>query len=237
MAKDLTGKRFGRLVVIGRGEDYISPKGKRSIRWLCQCDCGGTALCQTGALEYGTARSCGCSRKKNHRPIIDIRGQRFGRLVAEEFVRVDPKRGVIWKCKCDCGNEIECPTKSLRSGHTKSCGCLKREEASNRKKKHGGTHTRLYNVWNGMRQRCNDPNHKSYKDYGGRGIKVCEEWDDYENFRSWALENGYDANAKFGDCTLDRIDVYGDYCPKNCRWVDQKTQAQNKRPRAKNIAV
>lgn len=96
------------------------------------------------------------------------------------------------------------------------------------KYKHGESHTRLHNVWTGMKQRCNDSRGKEYHRYGGRGIKVCDEWLDYNNFREWAVSNGYDANAQFGQCTLDRIDNDGDYEPNNCRWVSFAQQCSNK---------
>ena len=107
---------------------------------------------------------------------------------------------------------------------------MRDEKIAEVSKKHGKSRkSRLYNVWVGMRQRCNDKNHKSYKNYGGRGIRVCEEWDDFESFEAWALDNGYDKDAPYGECTLDRIDVNGNYEPSNCRWVDAATQARNKR--------
>ena len=80
-----------------------------------------------------------------------------------------------------------------------------------------------------MRQRCNDPNHKSYANYGGRGIKVCDEWNDFTVFEKWAVANGYDEDAPYGECTIDRVDVDSNYQPDNCRWVDLSTQANNKR--------
>lgn len=236
--KDLTGQKFGLLTVVGRGEDYVSPKGNRRPRWICQCECGGVALCQGGNLKSGKVRSCGCLQKKlaRRRAIsapnrkIDITGERFGRLTAIRPVRSESNEGVIWLCVCDCGNEVLEPAKRLRSGGVLSCGCLRKDKIAEVNRKHSKSHkSRLYKVWVGMRQRCKDPNHKSYKNYGGRGIRICKEWDDFEVFEDWAIANGYNPDASYGECTIDRINVDGDYEPTNCRWVDSKTQANNKR--------
>ena len=89
--------------------------------------------------------------------------------------------------------------------------------------------TRLYRIWTDMRTRCNNPHSKNYEYYGKRGISVCSEWDDFEVFQKWAYSNGYKEDAKRGECTLDRIDVNGNYKPSNCRWVNMKTQCQNRR--------
>lgn len=138
------------------------------------------------------------------------------------------------QCRCDCGNVKNILLKSILSGRSTSCGCRSRILSSERRLKHGCTANyhveRLFRVWATMKDRCNNPKCKTYRHYGGRGISVCEEWNkDYLAFRTWAFQNGYDENAKRGECTLDRIDVDGDYCPNNCRWVDIGFQQNNKR--------
>jgi len=165
--------------------------------------------------------------------IIDLTGQRFGRLeVIERHPGGGHKQHVMWRCICDCGKQTTVNGYSLRSGATTSCGCYGREQASETNKKHGGSRReRLYRVWCSMRNRCENPYDKNYEYYGGRGIKVCAEWADYAAFREWALSNGYNPDAPHGQCTLDRIDVNRGYCPDNCRWVDMKAQANNRRPR------
>lgn len=166
--------------------------------------------------------------------LIDLTGQKFGRLVVIERYGIGKKgQDAKWLCRCECGGIAISTGKNLRSGNSKSCGCYKSERISETKKTHGFTQNhkkeRLYKLWVRMRARCSNCNSKDYKYYGGRGISVCKEWDDYNNFRMWALMNGYDANAPHGKCTIDRIDVNGNYEPSNCRWVDMKTQNKNKR--------
>ena len=122
----------------------------------------------------------------------------------------------MWVCKCDCGNTKVINGNNLRQGKSTTCGCSLR--------KHGMRNTRLWNIWDGMMKRCYNPKHMWYKRYGGRGITICDEWlDDHGAFFSWALANGYADHL-----TLDRIDVNGNYCPENCRWVDMKTQHNNR---------
>ena len=166
----------------------------------------------------------------------DLTNQKIGRLTVICQQGRNKDRHILWLCECECGNKIVVSSNALKSGHTQSCGCLQKDNTSKARKKHGasGNHKnveRLYKVWVSMRARCNNPQNKSYQYYGGRGVKVCYEWDDYSNFKSWALENGYDDSANYGDCTIDRIDVNGDYEPSNCRWVDIATQNKNKRAR------
>lgn len=158
----------------------------------------------------------------------DYTNQRFGRLVALERNGSKNNR-VVWKCRCDCGNIVDVVSQDLTRGHTKSCGCLFIETQTKRLTKHNGEHDRLYSVWKTMKKRCENPNCKSYKYYGARGIKVCDEWHDYSAFKEWAYNNGYDDKARKYNCTIDRIDVDGNYEPKNCRWVDMKVQNNNKR--------
>lgn len=157
----------------------------------------------------------------------DITGQRFGRLTAIEPIGKTKAGNIIWRCKCDCGNEKNVSTKFL-GRDTLSCGCLGRERRQAKLQTHGMSRTRLYNVHRTMVGRCTNPNAHEYENYGGRGIKVCNEWRDFEAFAKWALENGY-AEKERGKCTLDRINPNGDYEPSNCRWVTMKTQERNKR--------
>lgn len=160
----------------------------------------------------------------------DKTGRRYGRLVVVEYVYKGK-----WLCKCDCGNETVVPSVNLANGHTKSCGCLNRDVSIAINTKHGGKGTRLYAVWKSMKSRCYNKNERAYSLYGGRGILVCDEWlDDFATFRNWAMENGYDPNAPRGKCTIDRINVNGNYEPSNCRFVDMKTQARNRRPYKQN---
>ena len=167
-------------------------------------------------------------KNNNPNPYIDMTGKKINMLTVMHKA-TSQKGRTMWHCKCDCGNELNVSYANLKKGQY-SCGCAKNKRIGERLTKHGMTDTRLFGVWTTMRERCYKPYHKSYKAYGGRGIRICEEWkNDFKCFYDWAIANGYDENAEFMKCTLDRIDSNGNYEPSNCRFVTMKEQCNNRR--------
>lgn len=156
--------------------------------------------------------------------LIDLTGKKFGRLTV---LKIDKKvrRSYYWLCKCDCGTLKSIKGSHLKDGKIVSCGCYQKELATILGTKHGMSKHKLSKVFDTMKDRCYNPNNKSYKNYGERGIKICEEWlNDNKKFFEWSLNNGYEEGL-----SIDRINVNDNYCPENCRWVNQSQQMRNTR--------
>ena len=190
--------------------------------------------------------------------IIDLTGKKFNRLTVLKRVENNNCGKVCWFCKCDCGNETIVESQNLRTGHTKSCGCIHTEQISkmgkvygklnggkngkkqigipkikNRKYKdipYNKTFKRIRNIYHSMIRRCYDKNSTKYKYWGGRGIIVCDDWKkDFISFYNWAINNGFDVEKPWYNCTIDRINNNGNYEPNNCRFATAKQQRNNQR--------
>ena len=212
------GDRFGKWTLIEHPH--------KTRKWICRCDCGTVREVRADALKAGQTLSCGCDTKRLQSEAKikqgvrhNLRGKRFGKWTVIEYAGHSK-----WLCRCDCGAEKEIKTGELRFGSTHMCRkCTAKEQR--KITTHGESNTKLYHVYYGMHQRCENKNAQYYNRYGGRGIKVCEEWsgeNGYINFRNWAFESGY-AEGK----TIDRINNDGGYEPQNCRWVGTIENANN----------
>lgn len=156
--------------------------------------------------------------------LIDLTGQKFGKLTVMGRAPKDNKKGVVkWQCLCDCGSTTIVVSNNLRSEKTKSCGCWKSELCRINSTIHGQSSSPLYACWYNMKSRCERPETKSWKDYGARGISVCDRWQAFENFKDDMLSTYFDG------ATIERHDVYGNYEPSNCKWIPLSMQPKNTR--------
>lgn len=151
----------------------------------------------------------------------DLTGMQFGMLTVVSRSS-DPSKMVKWNCVCLCGAHTTVEAGNLRSGHTKSCGCYRDENRSAWSLRHGRSKTPIHNTWLSMLERCENPSIPCYRNYGERGITVCEEWHVFENFLM-------DMGERPQGTSLDRIDNNGNYCKENCQWSTAKKQANNRR--------
>lgn len=230
----MIGKTFSRLTVTGSAPLYIDGSGRRRLKYICSCVCGGSLEVLGENLRSGHSTSCGCVQDENRRKKAkDATGRRFGRLTvlgeAEKYVSPSGKEMRRVKLRCDCGNESIAALHSLKSGYAASCGCYRTELAIG-SARHGearkGRPTREYRTWCNMIGRCENPNVDRYPHYGGRGISVCKKW--RESFEAFLADMGRKPSP---DHSIDRKNVNGNYEPGNCRWATDSEQQQNKRPR------
>lgn len=212
---DLTGKIYGTLTVIGRARNGAG----RKVRWHCRCECGRKTTTHATDLRTGHTKSCATCSK-----LDDLTGRKFGRLTILRRGPDNFQDEIQWLCRCDCGSKIVTVRGShLKTGNTRSCGCLQPEIVSQVNRKHGMWESPEYANWEAMKQRCQNPKSSGYRYYGGRGIKIAPEFQNFEAFFAYMGPRPKGCNS------IDRIDNDGDYEPGNVRWTNQRQQMRNTR--------
>ena len=221
--KDLAGQRFGKLLVVSRAANARN----RDTAWLCACDCGKTKVVVGYSLTGGRTNSCG-KHGSSHR-LKDVVGQKFGRLTVVSRFGSNPRKAATWLCVCDCSGETVVPTSHLLSGHTMSCACAAKDRFRSMVTHHGQAHrsgySGAYKSWANMIKRCTSSKHPFWKNYGGRGITICEKWRRFEGFFE-------DMGPRPPKLSLDRKNGNDNYEKLNCRWATSLVQGQNQRLRS-----
>ena len=241
LREDLSGTRFGRLLVLGFAGRRSRPTRQGYwYYWHCQCDCGQTSVAENWALKGKRTTSCGCYHLELLRvKKIELTGRRFGRWTVIKLSRYSQTKGrkhPYWLCRCDCGTEKEVIESGLLSGANQSCRCLNRERTSASNSKHGRSRTSEHRIWCGIKKRCNCPTDHAYENYGGRGIRVCQRYS--EDFAAFLQDMGSrpsnrhsinrkenDGHYSCGQCT----ECLSNGWTFNLEWATSKTQSQNTR--------
>jgi hypothetical protein len=234
--EDLIGKEFNYLTVI-----KLSHKDKYGKHnWLCRCKCGEIVIVIGSRLKTGKTKSCGSCIKR-----IDLVGKQFGRLLVLYFAEVSG-RHTWWMCQCICGNQVKVRAQSLMEGYTQSCGCILKEVQPGfvTEFKNGTEAQRsFYQRWAGMKNRCYNPNDPAYKNYGGKGVAICDRWLEpvygFKNFIDDKFDSFLKHVEEYGleNTSIDRINVKGNYESSNTRWATPNMQANNKRNSVKSANI
>lgn len=219
----VVGEKFGKLTIL----EKVKPKSKtdKHAYYRTICDCGKERIVSSTYLRKTNFAKCKeCTKFETIQNSLIKPGAKYGELTVIQYVgKKENDNHFNYLVKCECGNTELIKGTLLVTGKRKCCKDCSRKRSP--QYKHGLTHTRLFNIWQGMRGRCYNKNEFAYKDYGGRGITICEEWkNDFISFYNWSMSNGYQENL-----SIDRINVNGNYEPSNCRWSDKITQANNTR--------